>query len=177
MKIALPIIAAALAAVSAPASATVFMVTGTLSGLNSVPANASTASGSYTVTLDDVANSVAVSLTFTGLTTPASAAHIHCCVSTTANGPVVLPFAGFPTTTSGSYSNTFAGVSLANINGIKNGLAYINIHNATFPGGEIRGNIAAVGTVPEAATWGMMIVGFGMVGGAMRSRRSRPITA
>lgn len=176
MKIALPLIAAALAVVSTPASATVFIVTGTLSGLNSVPANASTASGSYTVTLDDVANSVAVALTFTGLTTPASAAHIHCCVATTTNGPVVIPFTGFPATTSGSYSNTFTGVSLANINGIKNGLAYINIHNATFPGGEIRGNIAAV-AVPEAATWGMMILGMSLVGGAMRSRRRTAVAA
>ena len=30
------------------------------------------------------------------------------------------------------------------------------------------------GAVPEPATWGMMILGFGVVGGAMRRRRRRP---
>ncbi len=36
--------------------------------------------------------------------------------------------------------------------------------------GSITFNIAAAG-VPEPAVWGMMILGFGVVGGAMRSRR------
>ncbi|MBM6577743.1 PEP-CTERM sorting domain-containing protein [Microvirga sp. SRT01] len=30
---------------------------------------------------------------------------------------------------------------------------------------------AGIGAVPEPSTWAMMIVGFGMVGGAMRRRR------
>lgn len=32
---------------------------------------------------------------------------------------------------------------------------------------------AAAGAVPETATWGMMIAGFGMMGAAMRTRRRR----
>jgi hypothetical protein len=32
----------------------------------------------------------------------------------------------------------------------------------------------SVAAVPEPATWGMMILGFGMVGGAMRSARRQP---
>ena len=36
-------------------------------------------------------------------------------------------------------------------------------------------NLAVGGAVPEPATWAMMIVGFGLVGGAMR--RSRKATA
>lgn len=31
---------------------------------------------------------------------------------------------------------------------------------------------ARIGTVPEAATWGMMVFGFGALGGAMRRRRA-----
>ena len=175
MKIALPIIAAALAAVSTPASAAIFIFTGTLSGANEVPANTSTATGNFVATLNDVANSISVVINFAGLTANASAGHIHCCVPVGVNGPVVVPFSGFPAAMSGTYSNNFTGLSAANVNGIKNGLAYINIHNSSFPGGEIRGQLAAV--VPEAATWGMMILGFGVVGGAMRARRRTRVAA
>jgi hypothetical protein len=129
-----------------------------LSGSQSVPVNITTASGTATVIVDDVLNTVQVNMTFTGLIGGnASAAHIHCCVATNANGPIVIPFTGFPAATSGTYSNTFPGVSAANIAGIEAGLAYINIHNAVFPGGEIRGNILAA--VPEPASFSLMALG------------------
>jgi hypothetical protein len=140
-----------------PASAVTVVYNVVLSGAESVPSNASTASGTGTVTVDDVADTVAVFLSWTGLTGGSpSAAHIHCCVATNANGPVVIPFAGFPATTSGTYSNTFSGVSAANIAGIEAGLAYINIHNTVFPGGEIRGDILPV---PEPAQASMLLAG------------------
>jgi hypothetical protein len=56
------------------------------------------------------------------------------------------------------------------IQGLVSGKSYLNIHTNSFPGGEIRGQLAAV---PEPATWAMMIGGFGMVGGAMRSARRK----
>jgi len=143
------------------AQASVITYNVTLDGSQSVPPNGSGASGSATVTVDDVADSVTVSLSFVGLTGGnASAAHIHCCVATNANGPVVIPFAGFPAATSGTYSNTFTGVSSANIAGIENGLAYINIHNTVFPGGEIRGDILATST-PEPASLSLMTLALG----------------
>ena len=130
---------------SSPAKAGLITYNILLTGDQSVLPNVTTASGTATVTVDDVADTVFVSLTFTGLTGgPASAAHIHCCVAITANGPVVIPFTGFPATTSGTYSNTFTGVSAANIAGIEAGLAYINIHNAGFQG-EIRGEYSNPG--------------------------------
>jgi hypothetical protein len=147
----------------APSSAKANVITYnvTLDGSQSVPVNVTSAFGSATVVVDDVADSVSVVLSFTGLTGGnASAAHIHCCVAPNANGPVVIPFPGFPATTSGTYSNTFTGVSAANIAGIENGLAYINIHNGVFPGGEIRGDILAT-SAPEPASLVLMTLALG----------------
>jgi hypothetical protein len=162
----------ALLLASTPTAAVTIVYNVTLSGSQSVPVNVTTAFGSATVTVDDVADTVAVALSWTGLTggNP-SAAHIHCCVATNANGPVVIPFTDFPTTTSGTYSNTFTGVSTANIAGIEAGLAYINIHNAVFPGGEIRGDILA-SPVPEPESASLILAGLAALA-LYRARRVR----
>jgi hypothetical protein len=139
---------AGIGALSDTAAAAVFVFTGALSGADQVPPVVSTTTGSYTATLDDVANSLALNLSFSGLTGgPASAAHIHCCIDANGNAPVVIPFTGFPNAVSGTYSNTFLGISPTNVAGIEAGLSYINIHDATFPGGEIRSQLMAA--MPE----------------------------
>lgn len=149
-----------LALVTSSARASILTYDVVLSGSQSVPANVTDATGAATVILDDVLDTVSVDMSFTGLIGgPASAAHIHCCVATDANGPVVIPFTDFPATTSGTYSNTFTGISVADITGIEAGLAYINIHNATFPGGEIRGDILAA--VPEPGSLSLLTVAIG----------------
>ena len=156
-----------LAASAIPASAGIISYTVILNGLQSVPGNASTATGSAIVTVDDVANTVFVSLTYSGLTGGnAGAAHIHCCSSVLSTAPVVIPFTGFPASSSGTYTNTFTNVSAANIAGIEAGLAYINIHNTVFPAGEIRGDIT-----PEPATLSLMGLGLLAVAGAASRRR------
>jgi hypothetical protein len=173
---ALVVASLALLAVSTSAAAVTIVYNVTLSGNQSVPVNVTTAFGSATVTVDDVADTVSVILSWTGLIGgPPSAAHIHCCVAVDANGPVVIPFTGFPTTTSGTYSNTFTGISAANIAGIEAGLAYINIHNAIFPGGEIRGDILpanAVSPVPEPESAALILAGLAALGWH-RARRAR----
>ncbi len=139
-----------------------------LLGINEVPPNASPATGFSIVTL--LGNMLDVDETFSGLIGgPASAAHIHCCTPPGTNTGVAVPFTGFPAATSGSYLHDFdltdpavynaafltanggtaAGAEAALIAGLDAGLAYANIHDATFPGGEIRGFLALV---PEPAS-------------------------
>ncbi len=191
--IALTIAAAASFAVATPALAQVFVAT--LAGSNEVPPANSPGSGTGTVTLDTVANTMRVEATFANLLGNTSASHIHCCTPPGANAGVatnVPTFPNFPLgVTSGSYDRLFDMTLAASFNpaflnnatnggnvttaratlfnGIISGQAYLNIHTNLFPGGEIRGQLTAA---PEPGTWAMMIIGFASVGLAMRRRRA-----
>jgi hypothetical protein len=141
--------------------------TTTLNGSNEIPPNASTATGRALVVLGSDNNTLNVSVTFSGLIGGAAAAsHIHCCVSLGNAAIVAVPFPGFPNATSGTYvqsldlslagtydpnfiannGGTAASAKAAFIAALRTGKSYINIHNATFPGGEIQGQLAATGT-------------------------------
>jgi hypothetical protein len=184
---------AALLSLAGAAQAALFVYNANLSGPNE--GNASPGLGFATIAFDNVAHTLQVATTFTGLTSPTTAAHIHCCTAVagtgTANVATQLPsFVGFPLgVTSGVFANTFdltlasswnpafitanggttAGAEAALEAGSAAGQAYLNIHTNAFPNGEIRGFLTAV---PEPATWGMMILGFGIAGAALRRRRA-----
>lgn len=179
---------AGMAALPAAALQTTFVTT--LTGPAENPSNASTATGSAVVVFDDVLLTMNVSTSFAGLIGgPASAAHLHCCAAPPANVGVAVGFTGFPAATSGSYNNAFnlalgttfnAGFLTSNggnattafntlLSGVKAGQAYVNIHNSTFAGGEIRGFLAPI---PEPETYALMIVGLAAVGMAARRRRT-----
>jgi hypothetical protein len=142
--------------------------TASLTGANEVPPVASAATGFIIVTV--VGDFLSVDETFSGLTAPASAAHIHCCAALGINTPVALPFLGFPAAVSGSYTMTFnlttlpLGGEATLLAGLFAGDAYANIHDANFPGGEIRGQLiqSTTSTTPEPGT--MLLVGMGLAG-------------
>src|ERR1700730_2388551 len=85
--------------------------TANLSGANELPIpNNSPGTGLATVVLDPTAQTIQVSATFSGLTSPnITGAHIHCCApfGTNAGVATTIPvFPGFPLgTTSGTYSS------------------------------------------------------------------------
>jgi hypothetical protein len=148
------------------ASAATLTFVSNMSGSQETPPNGSTGSGQSAVTLDTLAHTLSVSVSFAGLTGgPASMAHIHCCAGPGVAAVVAVPFTSFPPAISGSYAHTFDLTAAATynpafltssggtaalaesvlINGLNTGLTYTNIHNATFPAGEIRGQLAKVG--------------------------------
>ena len=182
---------------SATAATTVFNAD--LSGLQEVPPNASPGSGFGIVTIDDTAFTMRVQITFEDLIGLTTASHIHCCAPVGSNAGMASQtpsFSGFPLgVTSGALDQTFDMTLASSYNAafitahggtpvtafadlfaaMLAGNTYLNIHTSQFPGGEIRGQLAAV---PEPATWAMMLLGFGAVGAVFRrSRRLGPATA
>jgi hypothetical protein len=169
---------------AAPARGAIFDFHAVLLGSSELPANASSATGTADVVLNDGTGILSITETFTGLSAPATGAHIHCCTPASVSAPVALPFGSFPTTTSGTSSQTFdlaTPLLLVNVTeaqfiaGLEAGLGYVNIHDANFPAGEIRGQL--IPTVPEPATWAMLLIGFAGIGFAAKWRRGRKTSA
>jgi uncharacterized protein (TIGR03118 family) len=114
---------------------------GTLSGAQEVPANATTGRGVGILILDPSGTSAKVSVYFTGLTSNAQAAHIHGPAAPGSNAPVLFPFATVPAATSGSINNVTISLTPTQVQQLKDGLFYFNVHTVNNPGGEIRGQI------------------------------------
>jgi hypothetical protein len=155
--------------------------TTSLSGANEVPAVDTPGAGFATVFLDPTANTLQVNATFGGLTSPTTAAHIHCCQPLGTNAIVATTtpsFPGFPLgvtaegyispvfdlTAASSYNPAFitanggtvATAEAALIAGMLGGQSYLNIHTMGNPTGEIRGQLPAAVPGP--------IVGAGLPG-------------
>jgi hypothetical protein len=152
-----------------------------LNAANESPPNNSPATGNVTVIIDPVTNTLMIAASFSGLTTPSTAAHIHCCTTTPFTGTAgvatqVPAFINFPIgVTAGSFSQTLDMTLASSYNpafvtaqgsvtqaeaalfgGIIAGTAYFNIHTQQNMGGEIRGFL------PEPST--ALLLAFGLVG-------------
>ena len=183
-----------------PAAYAIPMTFGTiLSGANEVPPVASPGAGTAVVVLDPTAQTLQVIASFFGLTTPDTAAHIHCCAPLGTNAGVattVPAFPGFPLgVTQGTYLSPLFSLTdpliynpafvtaqgglpqaeAALIAGIENDQTYFNIHTMANPGGEIRGQLEPLGAVPEPTTLLLLGTTLTGLGFANRWRQRRQV--
>jgi len=187
------IASAILAMLATSAQAGVVVYTAFLDGPSESPPNGSPATGFAEVDIDNVAQTMRVQVTFSGLTGTTTASHIHCCTVAPGAGTAIVAtqtptFTGFPLgVTSGTYDHTFdltltstyngafvtanggtaASAEAALIAGMNAGEAYLNVHSQTFGGGEIRGFLIA--EAPEPGTF--VLAGAVVVGLLLRRRK------
>jgi hypothetical protein len=110
----------------------------TLSPKAEVPPVTGSGSGSAAVAVDPATKQVTWTVTYTGLSGPAAAAHIHCGAAAGANAGVAVSFgSNLASPIKGSGSMTEA--QLADLSA---GKCYVNIHTAANKGGELRGQLA-----------------------------------
>lgn len=142
-------LAVAGAAVGRPQASTISVSTLMNAG-QEVPApkgDVSAARGTFsaTVTRSGTGDVMNWELTFTGLTGPAGAAHVHLGAVGQAGG-VVVPLCGpCQSPVSGS-----ANVNAAVLNALQTGGAYANVHTPANAAGEIRGQIGVVANITTA---------------------------
>jgi len=152
-------VALALAACGGGSSAPATHFNSSLNAANEPGGVTSPATGSATYTVigsvgyTNTGATVSYTVTFSGLTAPATAGHIHVGPAGV-NGQVTVPFSP-PAQTSGTFSGTFSATDIKVATGgsvsvaagsmddllaaMRAGNTYTNIHTSNFPNGEIRG--------------------------------------
>ncbi|MDI1262799.1 MAG: CHRD domain-containing protein [bacterium] len=122
-------------AISGPAFAETMKVV--LNGKSEVPPNASKATGTAEIDFDPATKKLSWRMIHSGLSEQPTAAHFHGPAEPGKNGSVAIvilnatsiPIVGAATLTDAQAADLLAGKY------------YINIHTATYPGGEIRGQV------------------------------------
>jgi hypothetical protein len=131
----------------------------TLSGAEEVPPINTAGTADFEMTIQQ--GTITFSLTFSGLSSPLSVAHLHFAPSKVAGGVMIFLCGGggqpaCPATTEGSITGT---ITAANVTGptaqgippadldsaleaVREGLSYANMHTANFGSGEIRGQVS-----------------------------------
>ena len=121
------------------ASAATETFKGTLSGASEVPPVTSKGAGTASVNLDTATKQVTYNVTYTGLTEPAAAAHIHCGAAAGANSGVAVALGAGPTAASPIQGS--GAMTDAQLADLQAGKCYVNVHTDANKGGELRGQL------------------------------------
>lgn len=154
-------IAVAAIAVAAGSAQAGTLFIGRLTSAQEVPPNASTATGTGTLILNDARTSALVSVTHNVPAATVTAGHIHRAAAGV-NGPVIFPFPN-----PNAVTNLTWAIPAADVTNLENNGLYFNIHSQSRPGGEIRGQISRARLAPaannsaQAAVAAAMDVSFG----------------
>jgi len=103
--------------------------------------------GVGTATIVKSAGVYTFTINFSGMSGPLTGAHIHGPAAAGANANVIVPFSTTGAGASGTLTGTFTSTNTAAISNdsldvlMTNGNAYVNLHTAANPGGEIRGQL------------------------------------
>jgi len=110
-----------------------------LSGASEVPPVTSSASGTVEANLNKRTSELSWTVTYSGLSGPATGAHFHGPAMAGANAGVVMPITGSLT----SPIRGVASLTAAQAADLMAGKWYVNLHTAANPNGEIRGQLPA----------------------------------
>lgn len=149
--------------ISSPTPAHADAVTAELNGFQEVPALYTDATGNFAARLNEDGNQLGFTLSYSGITSTVQFAHIHF-AQRGVNGGVIVWLcdntgsgpSGTQTCPSGegTVEGTITSENVMEVQGIAAGdftallktiaaeAAYINVHSETFPGGELRGQLA-----------------------------------
>lgn len=125
-----------------PGGGNTYSISASLTGGQETPANSSMGTGTLTGTYDPSTYKITYTLTWSKISGAPTEMHFHGPAAVGVSGPVVVSITGFPATASGTLSGT-AVITQGQAGDLLSGRWYVNIHTATFPNGEIRGQITS----------------------------------
>jgi hypothetical protein len=108
-----------------------------LNGAQETPPNNSNGTGTATLLLSPDEKEARVAVSFSGLSSAQTGAHIH---GPGAPGVAASILFHLP---DGNFNDVVISLAASEVQNLKNGLLYINLHSSNFPSGEIRGQFGA----------------------------------
>jgi hypothetical protein len=111
-----------------------------LTAAQEVPPTKSTGKGEATASLDTATHELTVDVTFSGLSSDVTAAHIHGPASAGKNAGVLVPLGNAPK----SPIHVTAKLTPEQEKQLEDGMMYVNVHSKNNPGGAVRGQLMAV---------------------------------